>query len=297
MTAIMAREAQGAGTKQRAKRQNSKAQQIKKSAPQAAGKYTGVGKDIPQAVREICLSLPESEEVISHGSPDFKVIGGKTYATFAVNHHGDGHLALWLRAPKGAQSLYVGAEPEYFYIPPYVGPAGWLGVDLDRGLSWLRVADLVREAYVEVAPKSLTRDLGPSIEIDPPTERMDPELFDPFCAELAQERLNTIREICLSYPEVSEDTQFGNPCFRAGKKNFCTLYFREQKMQLSTWVGSDGQATLTFDKRYAIPAYTGHNGWIELGLTKPPLKGEAESLIDASYRHFALKRMLKVLDQ
>ncbi len=78
----------------------------------AKKKQSKKAKDIPQAVREICLSFPESEEVISHGSPDFKVIGGKTFATFAVNHHGDGHLALWLRAPKGAQSLYVDAEPE-----------------------------------------------------------------------------------------------------------------------------------------------------------------------------------------
>ena len=51
-----------------------------------------------------------------------------------INHHGDGHLALWLRSPPGAQSLYVDAEPEYFYVPPYVGPKGWLGVDLDKGV-------------------------------------------------------------------------------------------------------------------------------------------------------------------
>ncbi len=254
------------------------------------------GKDIPQAVREVCLSFPETEEVISHGSPDFKVIGGKTFATFAVNHHGDGHLALWLRSPPGAQSLYVEAEPEYFYVPPYVGPSGWLGVDLDKGLSWLRIADLVREAFVEVAPRSLTKELGPTIEIDPPTATIDPEVFDPFSSTAAQKRLEEVRVICLRYPEVVESTQFGNPCFKAGKKNFCTLYFRNREMQISTWAGADGQATLTFDSRYRIPAYTGHNGWIELGIKKNPLKGELESLIDASYRHFALKRMLKVLD-
>lgn len=240
--------------------------------------------------------FPETEEVISHGSPDFRVIGGKTFATFAVNHHGDGYLALWLRMPSGAQSLYVDAEPDYFYVPPYVGPSGWLGVDLDRGLDWGRIADLVREAFVEVAPKSLTTDLGPTPDIEPPTKTIDPEVFDPFSSPKAQARLQTIRQICLAYPEVTEDTQFGNPCFRAGKKNFCTLYFRDKHMQLSTWAGSDAQVTLTFDERYRVPAYTGHNGWIELDLGKPPLLGEAEELIDASYRHFALKRMLKALD-
>lgn len=248
------------------------------------------------AVREVCLWLPETEEVISHGSPDFRIIGGKTFATYAVNHHGDGHLALWLRMPPGAQNLYVDAEPEYFYVPPYVGPSGWLGVDLDRGLDWQRIAALVREAYVEVAPKKLTGDLPPTPDIEAPTRTIDPEEFDPFVAPLAQERLAEIRDLCLALPETSEDTQFGNPCFRAGKKNFCTLYFKSGKMQLSTWCGSEGQATLTFDKRYKVPAYTGHNGWIELDISRPMLKGEAASLIDTSYRHFALKRMLKALD-
>lgn len=272
------------------------AAKVKTSAKAARGKTNRKGKDISSAVREVCLSFPATEEVESHGSPDFRVQGGRTFATYAVNHHGDGHLALWLRMPPGAQSMYVDGEPEFFYVPPYVGPSGWLGVDLDKGLSWLRIADLVREAYVQVAPKQLTATLGPTIEIEPPTETIDPVEFDPFVAPDAQERLQLIRDICLSYPEIVEDTQFGNPCFRAGKKNFCSLYFRDGMMRLSTWAGEEGQATLTFDKRYRIPAYTGHNGWIELDLRKAPLKGEAEALIDTSYRHFALKRMLKALD-
>ena len=254
-------------------------------------------KDIPMAVREVCLSFPNSEEVMSHGSPDFRVIGGKTFATFAVNHHGDGHLALWLRSPPGAQSLYVDAEPEYFYVPPYVGPAGWLGVDLDRGLSWLRIADLVREAYVEVAPKSLTKGIGATIEIEPPTKTIDPEEFDPFNAPHAQTKLEQIREYCLSLPEVTEDTQFGNPCFKAGKKNFCTLYFHNKSLQLSIWAGAEGQATLTFDKRYSIPAYTGRNGWLNLTIQDELMMDEATPLIETSYRHFALKRMIKALEE
>ncbi len=253
-------------------------------------------KDISAAVREICLSLPETEEVVSHGSPDFRVIDGKTYATYAINHHGDGHLALWLRSPPGAQSLYVDAEPQYFYVPPYVGPKGWLGVDLDQGLSWLRVADLVREAYVEVAPKRLTRDLGPAIEIEPPTKTIDPIAFDPFNAKTAQASLKKVAEICLALPETSQASQFGNPCFKAGKKNFCTLYFRNKRLQLSTWQGQERQATLTFDERYTIPMYTGHNGWLDLDIHAGLSKQEAHGLIDESYRHFALKRMLKALD-
>ena len=70
------------------------------------------GKDINSAVREVCLSLPAAEEVMSRGSPDFRV-GGKTFATYCVNHHGDGRVALWLHSPAGAQDLYTEMEPEY----------------------------------------------------------------------------------------------------------------------------------------------------------------------------------------
>ena len=272
-----------------------------------------MAKDISQAVREVCLSFPNSEEVSSHGSPDFRVDAqpdnpkskGKTFATYVINHHGDGHLALWLRAPAGAQSMYVDGEPEYFFVPPYVGPKGWLGVDLDKGLSWHRIADLVREAYVEVAPKSLTTNLGPTIEIDPPTETIDPEVFDPFCADYAQSRLQVITDICLALPETSAHQRFGDPCFLAGKKNFCSLYFtsaragtkkHQRRLHLSVWAGPEGQAALTFDERYSIPAYTGHNGWIDLDIHDELLTAEVQNLIENSYRHFALKRMLKELD-
>ena len=289
------------------KRTAKKTTAVKKAKPATARKPTTApikptrgrgkaGKDISAAVREICLSFPETVEVESHGSPDFRVKEGKTFATYAINHHGDGHLALWLRSPPGAQSLYVEGEPEYFYVPPYVGPSGWLGVDLDKGLSWLRIADLVREAYVEVAPKKLTTQLGPTIEIEPPTRTIDPVEFDPFSAKTAQKRLAQVTSICTALPEVTLGNQWGNPCFKAGKKNFCTLYFRDKRLQLSVWAGKDGQATLTYDDRYTIPVFTGHNGWLDLDIHDHFTRAEAQSIIEDSYRHFALKRMLKALD-
>jgi hypothetical protein len=77
-------------------------------------------RDISQAVRDVCLWLPEAEEKVSHGSPNFRV-RGKTFATYVVNHHGDGRVALWLNTPAGAQELHVEAEPRQFFIPPYMG--------------------------------------------------------------------------------------------------------------------------------------------------------------------------------
>ncbi len=255
-----------------------------------------MAKDINQAVREVCLWFPESEEVLSHGQPDFRV-RGKTFATYVVNHHGDGRIALWLNSPTGAQQHFVGAEPQHFFVPPYVGPRGWLGVNLDQGISWKTVAKLVREAYEKVAPPALVKALGKTIEITPPSTRMKPEEFDPMQSARAQEVVEELRKICLALPETSEAKQFGFPVWRAGKKVFAQAYCyrNEGKLQLSFWVGVDQQALLIRDKKFSIPAYMGHNGWISLDVTKRANWQEIRSLAAFSYRHFALARMLKAL--
>ena len=77
--------------------------------------------------------------------PTFHV-RNKNFAMFSVNHHGSGQVALWLNAPDGAQAFYREAEPEHYFQPPYVGPRGWLGLLLDRGLGWNQIASLVRQA-------------------------------------------------------------------------------------------------------------------------------------------------------
>jgi predicted DNA-binding protein (MmcQ/YjbR family) len=254
-------------------------------------------KDISQAVREVCLWFPEAEEVSSHGSPDFRV-NGKTFATYVINHHGDGRIALWLNSPQGAQQLYVKEEPKHFFVPPYVGPRGWLGIHLDKGISWKTVAKLVRESYEKIAPPALAKSIGKTIEISPPTTTMTPEEFDPMTSKRAQTVLKDLRAICLALPETTEDKQFGNPVWRAGKKVFAQAYcYRgDRKLQLGFWVGVDQQSLLVRDKQFSIPPYMGHNGWIAVDVTKEANWKEIRSLALFSYRHFALGRMLKTLE-
>ena len=61
-----------------------------------------------------------------------------------------------MRRPIGAQQDLVTLDPERFFVPPYVGMRGGLGVYLDvDGVDWGEVADLVEEAYRLVAPKRL----------------------------------------------------------------------------------------------------------------------------------------------
>ena len=72
-----------------------------------------------------------------------------------TDHHGDGRFAIWCAAPEGAQSMLVEADPDRFFVPPYVGHRGWLGVRLDRGLDWNELAGIAEDAYAEVAPPKL----------------------------------------------------------------------------------------------------------------------------------------------
>jgi hypothetical protein len=108
-----------------------------------------------ERVRAICLGLPETSERLSHGAPTFFIRGKRSFAMVLTNHHGDGRFALWCAAPDGMQRSLVEAEPERYFVPPYVGTRGWLGVRLDRGLSWDDVAGILEDAFAEVAPPQL----------------------------------------------------------------------------------------------------------------------------------------------
>jgi len=113
-----------------------------------------MAKSISDAVREVCLSFPDAEEFLSHGSPNFRV-RGKTFASYTINHHGDGRISLWLNSPPGAQEIHTKGEPKHFFVPPYVGPRGWIGMRLDRNPDWKEVATLVTRSYRLIAPKRL----------------------------------------------------------------------------------------------------------------------------------------------
>jgi hypothetical protein len=255
-----------------------------------------MARDVYQAVSEACMWLPEAEEFASHGSPNFRV-RGKTFATFVVNHHGDGRVALWLNAAQGSQELHVGAEPEHFFVPPYVGPRGWLGVILDHGIGWDRIAALIREAYEKAAPGDLRARCGRTPKIKAPAKALSFSQIDPFKSKRALAVLLRLRKITLSFPESSEGSQFGHPTWLAGKKTFVIARYDGARLTLCFWVGVDKQGLLTADPRYLIPPYFGHNGWIALDITEDCDWREIKALALESYRHFALKRMLQALDQ
>jgi predicted DNA-binding protein (MmcQ/YjbR family) len=107
-------------------------------------------------LRKLCLALPDAHEVEAWGEPTFRV-RNKLFAMFAApnNHHGGGRPAVWCKAAPGNQSIMVRASPGRFFVPPYVGPSGWVGIWLDRNPDWDEVADLLRDSYRLIAPKKL----------------------------------------------------------------------------------------------------------------------------------------------
>ncbi len=110
-------------------------------------------------VRGICLALPEVTERLSHGAPSFFIRGKHTFAMFVGYHHGDTRLGLWCAAPDGMQKGLVQATPDVYFVPPYVGHRGWIGVHLDRGAPWDEIAGVLEEAWFERAPKTLRATL------------------------------------------------------------------------------------------------------------------------------------------
>lgn len=104
-------------------------------------------------VRRICSTLPETTEKLSHGEPTF-FVRKKVYAMFANNHHGDGHIAIWIPASPGVQEMLVSTFPARYFRPPYVGVRGWVGVELNE-VSDEELASHLLDAWKLIAPKKL----------------------------------------------------------------------------------------------------------------------------------------------
>jgi hypothetical protein len=103
-------------------------------------------------LRSICLAFPEAIEAGGVGDPSFKVRD----KIFAMQHRVGERMSMWCKAPAGVQDILVGSKPERFFVPPYVGHHGWVGVWLDVEVDWEEVADLVVESYRMTAPKRLS---------------------------------------------------------------------------------------------------------------------------------------------
>jgi len=109
-------------------------------------------------VRRVCAGMPESTEKLSHGEPTF-FVKKRVFAMFSNNHHSDGHIALLVPAAPGHQEMWIATSPETYYRPPYVGVAGWVGIDLDQ-IDDEELACHVRDAWDLIATRAKGKARG-----------------------------------------------------------------------------------------------------------------------------------------
>lgn len=116
-------------------------------------------------VRQICLALPGAAEKVAHGRPNF--FTRKVFAIHGGSLKGDHfspiarHALLFL---PGASERAALLEDERFFVPAYVGAAGWLGLTFHglagpERVAWDEVAELVEESYRLTAPARLVAEL------------------------------------------------------------------------------------------------------------------------------------------
>ena len=110
-----------------------------------------MAKSTLDRLRAICLTLPEAAEKETWDLPTFRVRD----KIFAMAIIGETPLQLWCKAPPGSQAILVGADPQRFFVPPYVGHKGWVGMRLGKGVDWREVDTLVTRSYRLIAPKRL----------------------------------------------------------------------------------------------------------------------------------------------
>ena len=111
-------------------------------------------RDLLEGLRRVCLALPGVEERLNHGMPTFGIVGRRAFANFHT-HPDDGRPTLWFKAAPGVQDELVDQEPERFFVPPYLGPRGWVGLRLDVYLDWDEVAGVAEQSWRITAPRRL----------------------------------------------------------------------------------------------------------------------------------------------
>ena len=106
-------------------------------------------------LRKLCLELPEAREVEAWGAPTFRV---KTiFASYVgpESPYSDGRASVWVKTLQANQDLLLRADSERFFVPPYVGVRGWIGVYLDDVTEWGELQELLWDAWRMSAPKKL----------------------------------------------------------------------------------------------------------------------------------------------
>lgn len=118
------------------------------------------GDPLLHRVREIALSFPGAAEKLSHGRPAF--FTKKVFAYYGGSIKIDGEYEQHdqsLVVHPDEEEVRALAEEARCYRPAYLGPSGWIGVDLDGDVDWQEVRELVEASYRETAGARLVSEL------------------------------------------------------------------------------------------------------------------------------------------
>jgi hypothetical protein len=241
-------------------------------------------------LNDVCMVLPGTDCKLSHGSPSY-FVGGKMFLSFVDDHHGDGRLAVWCKQTMAEQKRLVAQDPERFYVPPYVGVKGWLGVRLDHPRTdWIELAILAEAGWASNAPKNVAKL---------PPRKPAPLLRRPTTdAKVAKVAFARLTKICLALPETTSDTMAGHASYEVGKKTFA--YFLDNHHGDEMIVacvrvpkGENFKLAKKDPKRFTLPAYMASKGWLGVRVDLPKVDWEdLAERVGASYRSVAPKRLL-----
>jgi predicted DNA-binding protein (MmcQ/YjbR family) len=124
--------------------------------------------DPASKVREIYLSLPDTKETPTWGSPHFRV-GDKIFG--GMGEHDDGKVSIGFKLEMEHADALVRSDPR-FTRAKYVGHKGWVDMDVSAVDDWDEVKTLVGESYRLIAPKRSLAKLGAAPSA--PTSRRAP---------------------------------------------------------------------------------------------------------------------------
>ena len=114
-------------------------------------------------LRKLFKALPGTVEVEAWGTPTWRA--PRMFAMYEHKMHGLDRVAIWIKAAGGNNEIMTATDPKRFFIPPYVGAGGWVGVRLDGKVDWDELAELLRDGYRLVASKKLLKEAGLQVHL------------------------------------------------------------------------------------------------------------------------------------
>ncbi len=101
-------------------------------------------------VRKSVRALQGVEEKVSRDTPVF-CVGGRQFAMVVDDHHGAECAGVWMKCADGLQDDLVRSDEGRYFVPPYLGSKGWIGIRIDARADWKSIDALLQDAHAITA--------------------------------------------------------------------------------------------------------------------------------------------------